>query len=446
MRPGAKGRLTTVLAVLVTALVLTLSSRHPVRIDLSAGSHNSLAEQTVKVLKELKEPVEALGFFQVGDPTGRRIGELLERYAYQGERFTYRLIDPDRNPTLAGKYGIKGYGTVVLVSGERSRKVSPPDEESLTNGLISLVRERVREVFITVGHGERRIDEAGPQALAQAGQELRRRGYRVETLVLMNQPLPAPGATILIAGPKAKFAPQEVDRLKEFTRAGGRLLILLDPGTDAGLKEFLTGLGLDLAPNIVIDKMSRLMGTEPTIPVVSEFEPHPITEGFKLTAFFPLARSIRPLKDRAEDLAVTPLAKTNRTAWGETDLKRLRRGEAELEEADLAGPTPIGLVVERVKPEGQPQNGFRLVIFGDSDFVTNANFNLAGHRDLFLNCLAWLAADEELITIRAKTGLNRPAFLTVGQSRLVFWLSVAALPGLVGLIGLIVLVRRWRRK
>ncbi len=44
----------------------------------------------------------------------------------------------------------------------------------------------------------------------------------------------------------------------------------------------------------------------------------------------------------------------------------------------------------------------RIVVFGDSDFVTNGYLGIPGNRDLFLNSVNWLAQQENLISIRPR--------------------------------------------
>src|SRR5262249_10920358 len=44
----------------------------------------------------------------------------------------------------------------------------------------------------------------------------------------------------------------------------------------------------------------------------------------------------------------------------------------------------------------------RVVVFGDSDFATNTLLAVQANQDLFLNTVAWLAQDPDLISIHAR--------------------------------------------
>jgi ABC-type uncharacterized transport system involved in gliding motility auxiliary subunit len=84
----------------------------------------------------------------------------------------------------------------------------------------------------------------------------------------------------------------------------------------------------------------------------------------------------------------------------------------------------------------------RVALFGDSDFASNKILDLYGNRDLIMNTINWLTRRENLITIRPRDNLVQPVLLTMQQGRLVFWLSIALLPGLVIIAGIWVLARK----
>jgi ABC-type uncharacterized transport system involved in gliding motility auxiliary subunit len=85
-----------------------------------------------------------------------------------------------------------------------------------------------------------------------------------------------------------------------------------------------------------------------------------------------------------------------------------------------------------------------LVVFGDSDFASNNYLNLSGNRDLFLNTVSWLAEEENLIAIRPKESGSFFTPVTATQERLIFWLSMIALPAVV--VGSGVATYMWRRQ
>jgi ABC-type uncharacterized transport system involved in gliding motility auxiliary subunit len=85
----------------------------------------------------------------------------------------------------------------------------------------------------------------------------------------------------------------------------------------------------------------------------------------------------------------------------------------------------------------------RLVVVGDSDFVTNSVGRFSGNTDMFLNMVNWLAQQENMIAVRPRNPEDRRINVTAGQDRVIFWFAVFVLPGLVFLAGI---QSWWRRR
>jgi ABC-type uncharacterized transport system involved in gliding motility auxiliary subunit len=83
-----------------------------------------------------------------------------------------------------------------------------------------------------------------------------------------------------------------------------------------------------------------------------------------------------------------------------------------------------------------------VVVSGNARFATNGFFNLSGNGDLLVASINWLAEDQDLIAIRPKEGPSSPLILTAGQERVVFWVPVLILPGVIAGYGFAV----WRRR
>lgn len=68
------------------------------------------------------------------------------------------------------------------------------------------------------------------------------------------------------------------------------------------------------------------------------------------------------------------------------------------------------------------------MIVGTSTWVGNSLIRFNGNRDLFLNMMNWLSADEDLISIRPKEPANQPLNVTQQRATTMFWLSVVFFP------------------
>ena len=124
------------LGILVAVNLLAL--RFQRRVDFTEGKVYSLAPQTVQILKSLKEPISVYAFFSealIGNGE-----ETLRLYSHFGKRkFTYTLVDPNRNPGLARRFNVTADGTVVILYRERQEKLMALSG-GLTNGIIKLTR------------------------------------------------------------------------------------------------------------------------------------------------------------------------------------------------------------------------------------------------------------------------------------------------------------------
>lgn len=138
---------------------------------------------------------------------------------------------------------------------------------------------------------------------------------------------------------------------------------------------------------------------------------------------------------------------TSDAAWGETDLATtsVRR-----DAGDLSGPLTLGAVVTQGPgqgssgaAEGAKAEESRLVVVGNSIFLTNDVLTFQGNVDFFINTVNWLAGKENLITIRPKTEEFRRVRLSAAQSNLIFYTTVVLMPVAVLLTGGLIW---WRRR
>jgi len=419
----------------VAVLAVAPAGRFDPRCDLTSDARNTLADMTLRVLRELPGDVEAVAFARRDDPAAAELGALLARYGHASPQFRFRFTDADREPLLADSLGVATDGTVVLGTGGRTEIVRRPDEPSLTNALMRLSRTEGRRVRFLVGHRERSILDRSPDGLSRLATELRSTGIATEELTLLTAGASAdPAAVVLVAGPRTDLFPEEVEWLEGHLAGGGRLLVLADPAPVPRLASFLRSLGADLGEDVVVDPQTRLYGADATVPVVTRYARHPITDplaGRRLVpTFFPVARSVAA---RDGTLASGVLASTGDHAWAERDRGSLDGGGvATPDEGDLRGPVPIAVTAVRPGTSAPV-----LVVVGDSDFAANGNLDLSGNRDLAVNAIEWLFHDEDWIALRAPRAGVRPLVLSAEDFRRTVWLPAFGLPLLTAAAGVL---------
>jgi ABC-type uncharacterized transport system involved in gliding motility auxiliary subunit len=444
VRYGTNTAIMVLLVLGIAGFVEAVSYRHNTRVDLTENKRHSLSPQTIQLLQNLQVDVTAVGFFRSDQPNKRTAEDLFKQYdRYGGDRFSWRIVDPDREPGLARRYGIDSYGTVVLETKDRSEKVTDAEEEKLTNGLVKLTREGRRVVYVVQGHGEHDLASSERMGFSEAKAALERANYEVKPLALARQgQVPDDAAVVILPGPRTDLLAPVVDALDAYVKRGGKLLAMANPtivtGTqDAGLRRLLAGYGVELGDNLVIEvnPLGQLFGIGPEVPIVQQYEPHSITRDMSgISTLFPLTRSVTGVQSPPEGVSVRPLARTSPESWGETDRAALRQGQVKPDPQDPKGPLPVAVVATKDKA--------RVVVYGTSSLAANQFINLQGNRDFFLNTVSWLAEEEDLISIRAKDTRQTPVFLNARQAQMVFLIPVVVLPALVLAGGIAAYVRR----
>jgi gliding motility-associatede transport system auxiliary component len=462
-RYGAGAAVMALLALGIVVAANAISLRHSVRWDFTENKRNSVSPQTIQVLRTLKAPVSAIAFFR-SDTPGKKVAEdLLTQYAtYSRGKFTWRLEDTDRAPALARQYGVESYGTVVLEGGPagqtRTEKVQDAEEEKLTNAIVKITRAGKRVVYVLKGHGEREIGSTERAGFSQAKEQMEKANYEVKDLFLARDPkIPEDAAIVMVPSPKTDLFPQELAALDGYIAKAGKVFFMTAPFQADTTAKYLTKYGIVVDEDVVIElnPIGQLFGVGPLVPVVGQYEPHPITKDMGgVMTLFPLTRSVAPAKALPKGVQASALAQTSRQSWGETDKAVFQTGKATPDPSEKTGPLSVALVATvdaqpDPKAEGDAAKKTpkaRLVVVGTADFASNQFLGAQGNRDFFLNIVSWLAEEEDLISIRAKDPKQNPVVLTSGQSRLVLGLPILVLPGAVLICGIAVIMQRRRAR
>jgi ABC-type uncharacterized transport system involved in gliding motility auxiliary subunit len=444
-RYGSNMVVYTILFVALLVGVNWLGVRYNKRFDLSEAGAFGLSPQAKSVLSSLDKDVEIQAFLEGGH--NPEIESMLESFSYASPRVKTTLVDPDKQPELAEKYGVRAYGTVRVAYGDQSTTVSQPSEESITNALIKVSKQKAQTVCFVDGEGEPDIDDSqSAHGFAAAKEALAHENYTTKKLVLIQEgKVPDDCNVLVVAAPQRPLLPPEIDAIAAYLKKGGKAIFMLPPRQGNELAPLLAQYGVKIGNDAVVDQVVRLFqGPQLGLnPIVSTYGEHPITKDIKERTVFPLTRSVNPAETKPGLTAVS-LAKTSTSSWAETDLTTLFDAQsAVLEESDTKGPISIGVAVNaNLKQLGLGEGEARLVVYGTAAFADNKNINTLYNRDLFLNSIGWLANQEELISIRPRTVRASRVQFSEDQATAIFYLSVLVLPELLMIAGLVVW---WRR-
>jgi ABC-type uncharacterized transport system involved in gliding motility auxiliary subunit len=440
-RSSKLGANTIVLSLAVLAILAginVLAFRHDKRFDMTSAKLYSLSQQSRKIASNLKRDVHFIYFSNQADP---QLAERMAEYKTYSHRISYRRVDPVAHPDVAKQYNVRTVGDMVAFSGSRTIHLQGTAEENITNALIQLSRNTVKTVCFVTGHGERSINASGSDGYSDVKSELTKESYKVQAVNLVTAgKVPAACSVVVIAGPKQALFPQETTMVEKYLDGGGKAFILADPETHTGLQPLFQAWNIKVGDNIVIDAsgVGRLFGTGPAVPLVHNYGNSPITEGFSGSmTFFPLARTVN-IADTSKTTPIeVALLKTSSASWATP--KITGRTVSFNPKTDMKGPLTLGVTAEKKVGDKEA----RLAVFGNSAFATNRWVGLQRNGDLFYNTVSWLSQEKDLISIRPKSPTNRRVTMTEAQQRMLMWLSLGILPGLIVIAGILIW---WRRR
>lgn len=443
-RYGLNTAIYCLVAVAIVVIVNLIANRFVRQVDLTANKRYSLSPQTTKILSELQNDVEFLYF-------DRRAGfanveDRLAMYPTSSRRVKVTFVDPDREPSKANQYNIRSYGTLVIVAAGRNEQAKAITEEDITNTIIRVIKGGPKKIYFLTGHGERDIASEERLGYSAAKKLLEDSNYTVETLSLLQETpkIPDDCTALIVAGPQNDLLDPEVAAIKDFLVKGGRTFFLVHPMTPPKLTGLLAEFGADTKNTLVVDTsgIGRLFGTDELMPLVVQYDNHPITRDMtNIATLFPFSAAVQTSTSGMPGATFQPIARTTDKSWATPEVRS--REVSFREGRDIQGPLPL-LGAGTFKP---PENADsttegRFVVAGSAEFPANAIIGFNGNRDLFLNSVNWLTSDEDLISIRPKEMEDRRVSLDAGQMTFIFYLLVAV-PAIVVLGGLGVW---WKRR
>ncbi len=501
IRYTAAGAVGVILVLALTFMLNWLGARHWRRFDWTSSHLYTLSEKTLNVLEGLDTDVRVVVFMTPASKLYEQVKELLDRYRAASPHIKVEFIDPDKEPLktrqLAQQFGISAANTVVFAVGDRTKYITSDQmaeydysgiqfgqgpriksfkgEEQFTGAILSLVAPKVPKVYFVTGHGEASVKGRGMpgRSLAVLKEALKRENIEADDTSLLSGEVPKDADALVIAGPTAPYAEQEVEALDRYLDRGGRLLVCLDPllerdGTmrHVRLEKQLARRGVEFRDDLVVDPSRRLPFFDLSAVYLTDFRSHDVTKGMEgLAVLFPVTRSLG--SGSGDGYTARPIIETTAKGWGETDLAGVLRGRVDRDDRDHKGPVAVAVVAEARTDEGgtagkkkhetsekgaakapggekgaESPRPWRIVAFGDSDFLTDGQIANAGNLTLALNAFHWLVEQEEALGIPPRAVEQVSLFLSREQLRAIFLLVLVGMPAAAIVLGIVV----WRRR
>jgi ABC-type uncharacterized transport system involved in gliding motility auxiliary subunit len=445
-----------------------ISNHYTYQFDLTANKRHSLSGNSIDLLQLLDRPV-TVHAYTTDDVTQKAVTEIIARYQRIKSDFEVRLLNPDIDLAEAQQDGIvmnKPFAFVIYYNGQMEH-IASLSEQAISNALLRLNRRDNLQVTFLSGHGERDIEATDSRAYATLKLQLSDMGFNLQTVNLLENPLPENTRLLVIAAPSHPYLEGELAIINRFLDDGGNLLWLIDPDNEAdsrtghatsdfaspetappvkihGLEKLAVSLGLQFHDGVVIDNNPDLRQTlniqHPAIIPVTEYFPHIISNTIRYNTLFPLARGISPLSnnEKVNDWQAAALFKSAGKSWTEaggiSEQMTYNSGSG-----DIAGPITIAVALTRnaardaegdetVRNMDRSQQ--RVVVVGDSDFLSDTYIGAGANLNLGLNIFNWLIGDDDLISV--ETGPSPDTKLELDDTELamiglIFFLAIPLL-------------------
>jgi ABC-2 type transport system permease protein len=454
--------LATALVALIGALAGALAVRHPRTWDATADGRHTLRPGTALAIAGVSGPVSAW-VVEPSAPTWRavfdEVDRALARIARAQPLIAVRRFDPAltegglaaiATDARLGEDALTRQGAIILGRGARRRVIDLFDliqvgtdalgapaitdvaaEDAIARALAELEDGEPAVVCATTGHGE--LPWTGT-ATSWGGVRARlvEDGLVVTEIGAVDGGVPARCRVLAIAGPTRPLAPDEVFAIRDWTEAGGALVVALASGDgairDAGLEPLLATWGVDVA-RAVADDPSAAIGVAGGFAVGDGYADDPLTRGFvggrRLTAWVrPRVLGVRPVRGiTARALVSTTAAGRGTTASG----------------ALLPGPIAIAVVARL--PRGTA------VVFGSAESMSTAvaGRGLGAGDLLAASAIARLAGRDRTVAV-AEHGAPPVRLVMTSTARTgVVALCAGLIPLGYAVLGLLVLLLRRRR-
>ncbi|MFN8845266.1 MAG: GldG family protein [Bdellovibrionales bacterium] len=429
------------LVIILLSLTNYIAVKRNITWDLSQAKTNTLSDQSIQLVKSLKSDLKIYFFYKEGtqgvDENRKAFRDIVKKYQDQSNRISLEFVEANQKPKMAEEFGVnRGSGLAFVEYNGKRNRLEKVDEQEITQAIIKVTREKAKTVYVVSGHGEPDIEdsqEAG--GLNMMKLLIENNSFIIKTWNLPSQPkVPEDADAILLIGPQQKMADYEIKELEKYLISGGNLMLALESGKSAGLESLLGQLGIVLENNYIKSSYLNLGYIDGgTIGNVFSLN-SPVTKVFaneRDIVRFEWPMNLKKVKE-IDGISIEPMVRTdqNSTAFPTPDVKK----------GDFPrGPFHLGLDVKGKFPGSD--NEFQLLVYGDSQFMTNSKLYDNLNRDLTLNSVSYLTKEENLISITPREVARTQLLVTTAKLG-GFYLVMFLIPFGLLIISLFFWVRR----
>ena len=369
------------------------------KIDYSfqVNHKQDLSPQTQKLLATIDKPLKFSVFSQKETLVAQKIKKFFQPYLRLNQNLSMEFIDPIENPTKVKKNAITMQGEMLL-SNQQSKQVHITElsESAIANAIVRLKNASDEWIVFAQGYGMSQVDDEGPQGLSSILIHLKKLGFHIARMPLNSAlVLPDNVKLIILPAPTESLNNEMINWLQVQLDAGISLLWLNDVGIE-------NQTGLELLTD-VLSGDKKIIQENKFVGLISDFPKHAITENFNQPVYLAEAREIIPQTPQQEKILLRSQDKSS-------------------------------LAVTRQLTKA------RIMVTGDSDFISNQYLNFAANKSFVVRMIDWLMYHDNRINIAVQINHNTQLLLSQSQLLILSIIFLILLP----MIFLIMAFKQWR--
>ncbi|HEY2548011.1 MAG TPA: Gldg family protein, partial [Candidatus Acidoferrum sp.] len=198
-----------IVALAIVTIANMLANRYDKSYDATANKQYSLSDQTIKVVKGLKQDATITYFAQ--DSQFASAKDKLDMYANLSPKLHVVYVDPDKKPLVATQAGFKNLNTAIVQVGGNKNEAKSLSEEDLTGALIRDLKHTTRTVCFITGSGEHQIDDSGRSGYSRFKDLIGKDDYQGKSIDLLQKAeVPSDCTVVVVGGPRGDYQQPEV--------------------------------------------------------------------------------------------------------------------------------------------------------------------------------------------------------------------------------------------
>lgn len=437
-------------------------------IDLTKEKLYSISQQTEDKLRNLDTDI-TISIYNMYDS----VKELANQYTKLNSHIKIENVENLNSKTKwKTDYGVTETSRFIVITTQNREKMLQEydlytmdystyqqidiTEEAITNGILDVTTTVKPKIYFLTGHNMYSNDYF--QYLQNAFVE---EVNEVEQLNLLTAgKVPDDCNVLVITALKEDIKEMEKDRLIDYIKKGGEILLLLDPNLDniklANFQKVLDEYGVSVSNGLIIEGDSnKMVSGAPNFVISTINNSSSITKNMTMDLNVCLMNPgrLNIVSDdelRAKNLTVETLATVSDKAFYRTDLQSSSQSRIS-SDTDANGATVAAMITKQINENTMS----KVIIYTNTAFATNMQIpvsqtyytyalDFSNNKDVILNSISYLTEREDNITIRKNIeAVNYE--VTETQNRIILAI-IFTVPVFIIIAGIVIWVLRRRKK